>query len=59
MSTELGAERRPQPDGLLLASGVLVSAWLILLLTGFAGGGAVHLLLLAALALGFKGFQAR
>jgi hypothetical protein len=35
----------------LTLSVALLSAWLILLLSGFALGGAIHLLLLASLAL--------
>ncbi len=36
-------------DAHLFAAGGLISAWLILLLAGFAAGGAVHLLLAAGL----------
>jgi hypothetical protein len=46
-------------DGQLLAAGCLLSGWLILLLAGFAAGGAVHLLLAASLALAAKGLIAR
>jgi hypothetical protein len=46
-------------DGQLLAAGCLLSGWLILLLTGFAAGGAVHLLLAASLVLAAKGLQSR
>lgn len=46
-------------DRLMIAASVALSAWLILLLTGFAGGGAVHLLLLAGLALAFKALRDR
>ena len=35
----------------LFAAATLFSAWLVLLLRGLAGGGAVHLLLVAALAM--------
>ena len=35
----------------LTLSVALLSAWLILLMSGFAFGGAIHLLLLASLAL--------
>lgn len=41
-------------DGLFLGAGALISAWLILLLSGVAAGGAVHLLLLAGIALFVK-----
>ncbi len=39
------------PTVRLALSVVALSAWLILLLTGFAAGGAVHLLLAASLIL--------
>ena len=40
-------------DNQILAGGAALSAWLILLLSGFALGGAVHLLLAGAVALLF------
>lgn len=43
---------RPMPPTLrLVAAAAAAGAWLGLLLTGWAGGGAVHLLAVAALAL--------
>lgn len=38
----------------ILVAGLAISAWLILLLAGYAAGGAVHLLLGAALVLLFR-----
>jgi hypothetical protein len=46
-------------DSQLLAAGFLLSGWFILLLAGWAAGGAVHLLLAASLVLAGKGLRAR
>lgn len=44
-------------DNHLLAAGFLFSGWFILLLSGWAAGGAVHLLLAASLVLAAKGLR--
>lgn len=43
----------------ILIAAVAISAWLILLLSGFAAGGAVHLLLGGALVLLFRALRLR
>lgn len=40
-----------RPSLRLILSGLCVSGWMVLLFSGFAFGGAVHLLLVAALVL--------
>ena len=45
-------------DNQLLAAGVAFSAWFVLLLSGLAAGGAIHLLLGAALVLAFRALRA-
>ncbi len=41
----------------IFAGGAALSAWLVLLLSGFALGGAVHLLLVAALVLLYRAWR--
>lgn len=46
-------------DRLFFGAGALISAWLILLLSGVAAGGAVHLLLVGGVVVFVKALRSR